>query len=127
MFSHICVGSNDLNTAKTFYDAVFGTMGATPVLSDPAAGRLGWMHNGSNFMVVSPLNGDAATFANGGTVGFTMDSADAVDAWHAAGCAAGGASCEDAPGPREFPFGTLYLAYLRDPDNNKLCAMYRAG
>ncbi|KPH60650.1 VOC family protein [Novosphingobium aerophilum] len=124
MFSHICVGSNDLVAAKTFYDAIFAAMGATPLMADPAAGRLAYTHNGSNFMIVTPIDGNEATFANGGTVGFSMDSTAAVDAWHAAGCAAGGQSCEDAPGLREFPFGKLYLAYLRDPQNNKLCAMH---
>lgn len=125
MFSHICVGSNDLSAAKPFYDALFSTMGGTNVMGDPAAGRLAWTHGGANFMVVTPVDGNPASFANGGTIGFNLDSPEAVDAWHAAGCAAGGQSCESPPGPREFPFGTIHLAYLRDPDNNKLCAMYR--
>ena len=71
------------------------------------------------------LSGLTCTHANGGTVGFGFDSTAEVDAWHAAGCAAGGKSCEDPPGYRENAFGKLYLAYLRDPDGNKLCALYR--
>lgn len=74
-----------------------------------------------------PINGEPATFANGGTIGFTASSPAVVDAWHAAGVAAGGMSCEDPPGPRESRLGKLYLAYLRDPDGNKLCARYVEG
>lgn len=127
MFSHICVGSNDLVRSKTFYDAVFAAIGATPVMSDPAAGRLAWNKDGLNFMVTTPINGEAATSANGGTIGFSCPSGDVVEAWHAAGVAAGGTACEDPPGVREFPFGKLHLAYLRDPDGNKLCAMHAVG
>jgi len=85
--------------------------------------RLAYMHNGSNFMVVKPLNGEPATFANGGTIGFAM-TPEQADAWHAAGVAAGGATCEDPPGVRNAAFGKMYLAYLRDPDGNKLCAFH---
>lgn len=127
MFSHICVGSNDLARSKTFYDAIFAATGATPIMADPEAGRLAWNRDGLSFMVVTPVNGDPASFANGGTVGFSCSGPEMVDAWHAAGCAAGGTTCEDPPGMREFPFGKLYLAYLRDPDGNKLCAMFAAG
>jgi catechol 2,3-dioxygenase-like lactoylglutathione lyase family enzyme len=124
MFSHITVGSNDLAASKTFYDAVFGVLGAAPIMADPAAGRLAYAHGGANYMICTPLDGQAATHANGGTIGFGCTDPAQVDAWHAAGCAAGGKSCEDAPGVREFPFGKLYLAYLRDPDGNKLCALH---
>jgi hypothetical protein len=50
-----------------------------------------------------------------------------IDAWHAAGIANGGETCEDAPGLREGNFGPMYLAYLRDPSGNKLCAVFRMG
>ena len=124
MFSHITVGSNDLAASQSFYDAVFGVLGATPIMTDPAAGRLAYAHNGANFMICTPVNGETACFANGGTVGFACDSAEQVDAWHKAGCEAGGVSCEDAPGVREFGARKLHLAYLRDPDGNKLCGMF---
>lgn len=127
MFSHICVGSNDLARSKIFYDAVFATIGATPIMADLEAGRLAYAHKGANFMICRPINGEAATFANGGTIGFTCDSSEDVDAWHKAGCEGGGATCEDPPGVRDFPFGKLYLAYLRDPDGNKLCALHALG
>jgi catechol 2,3-dioxygenase-like lactoylglutathione lyase family enzyme len=127
MYTHICVGSNDLAKSQAFYNAVFDTIGATPILADPAMGRLAWNKDGLNFMVVTPIDGEPASRANGGTIGFACAGPDMVDAWHAAGCAAGGTTCEDPPGVREFPFGKLYLAYLRDPDGNKLCAMHAMG
>lgn len=124
MYSHVFVGSNDLEKSKTFYDATFGALGAQPGFMD-AKGRLIYMHNGGMFMVTKPINGDAASVANGGTIGFAMSGPEQADAWHAAGCAAGGTSCEDPPGVRTNDFGALYLAYLRDPDGHKLCALYR--
>ena len=125
MFTHVVVGSNDLQKSKTFYDALFGAIGGNPGMD--MGTRLAYAHNGANFMVTTPINGEAATFANGGTIGFKMESAEQADAWHAAGVANGGTSCEDAPGPRDLGFAKLHLAYLRDPDGNKLCAMYPLG
>ena len=125
MFSHMVVGSNDLPKSKTFYDAVFGALGAGPGMD--TGERLVYMHKGGNFLVTKPINGEPATFANGGTVGFIMDNPEQANAWHAAGVAAGGTACEDPPGVREMPFGKLYLAYLRDPDGNKLCAFFPMG
>lgn len=124
MYSHMMVGSDDLDKAKAFYDATFQALGGKPGITDPK-GRLIYLHNGGVFMVTKPINGEAATFANGGTIGFAMDSPEQADAWHAAGVAAGGTTDEDPPGWREQPSGRMYLAYLRDPDGNKLCALHR--
>lgn len=124
MFSHVMVGSNDTARSKPFYDALFGAMGGRPGLQDDK-GRLIYLHAGSVFMVSKPIDGDPACHANGGTIGFSMDSPEQVDAWHAAGLKAGGVAIEDPPGKRSGGFGDLYLAYLRDPDGNKLCALYR--
>jgi catechol 2,3-dioxygenase-like lactoylglutathione lyase family enzyme len=77
------------------------------------------------FSVSLPINGEAATAGNGSTLGFACTSAEQVQAWHATGLAHGGTSCEDPPGVREGPVGRLYLAYLRDPDGNKICGLYR--
>lgn len=120
MFSHVMVGSNDMERSRTFYDALFGK----PAKTDDK-GRLSYGRRGAVFMVSPPIDGAAATHGNGSTIGFIFDSPEEVDAWHAAGCGAGGKSCEDPPGYRENPFGKLYLAYLRDPDNNKLCGLHR--
>jgi catechol 2,3-dioxygenase-like lactoylglutathione lyase family enzyme len=124
MFSHIMVGSSDLDRSRKFYDAVFGAIGGKPAITDDK-GRLIYLHNGGVFMVTAPIDGAPATHANGGTIGFTMDGPEQADAWHAAGVAAGGTSIENPPGVREGGFGRLYLAYLRDPDGNKLCASHR--
>jgi catechol 2,3-dioxygenase-like lactoylglutathione lyase family enzyme len=121
MFSHIMVGSNDIARSKKFYDALFVAIGGQPGVED-ARGRLAYAHNGGRFMVSKPINGQPACNANGGTIGFTMSDAKQGDAWHAAGLANGGTTAEDPPGVRP---GGPYLAYLRDPDGNKLCAVCR--
>ncbi|HEX5182631.1 MAG TPA: VOC family protein [Allosphingosinicella sp.] len=118
------IGSNDVARSKTFYDSLFGAIGGAPGRPDDK-GRLIYVHNGGIFMVTPPLDGGPATHANGGTIGFAMASPEEADAWHEAGIAAGGTSCEDPPGIRQGTYGKLYLAYLRDPDNNKLCALHR--
>ena len=121
MFSHVMVGSNDIDRSKKFYDALFVAIGGTAGDVD-AKGRLRYLHNGAAFMVSKPIDGKPATHANGGTIGFSIASAEQAKAWHDAGVANGGTSIEDPPGPR----GAMYLAYLRDPDGNKLCALHRA-
>ena len=124
MYSHNMVGSNDVDRSKNFYDAVFTAMGGRAGMKDDK-GRLIYMYNDGLFMVSPPIDGQPATVGNGSTVGFAMDTPEQADAWHAAGVANGGTSIEDAPGVREASFGKLYLAYLRDPDGNKLCALKR--
>jgi len=124
MFSHIMVGSNNIPRSKKFYDAVFVAMGGKPATED-AKGRLVYVHNGGRFMVSKPIDGKAATHANGGTIGFTMSDSTQVDAWHKAGVANGGTTAEDPPGQRQGAAGPLYLAYLRDPDGNKLVGVHR--
>ncbi|MEQ1494905.1 MAG: VOC family protein [Novosphingobium sp.] len=126
MYSHNMVGSNDIAKSKTFYDATFQAIGGKEAIQDDK-GRLIYMHNDGLFLVTQPINGEPATHANGATIGFAMDNPAQADAWHAAGVAAGGITCEDPPGVREGGFGKLYLAYLRDPDGNKLCALHRMG
>ena len=124
MFSHIMIGSYDIGRSKAFYDAVFGAMGAKPGVED-AKGRLIYSHNGGRFMVSQPIDGKPATHANGGTIGFVMATPEQADAWHKAGVAHGGKSIEDPPGVRQGGAGPMYLAYLRDPDGNKLCGFAR--
>jgi catechol 2,3-dioxygenase-like lactoylglutathione lyase family enzyme len=124
MYSHNMVGSNDIARSKLFYDALFTATGGKPGVQDDK-GRLIYMHNGGLFLVGQPIDGEPATVGNGSTIGFAMETPEQADAWHAAGVANGGTSIEDAPGVREAAFGKLYLAYLRDPDGNKLCALKR--
>ena len=123
MFSHMMVGSNDIARSKRFYDALFGAMGGRAGSIDPR-GRLIYMHDGGMFLVTPPIDGEPATHGNGSTVGFAM-TPDQADAWHRAGVENGGTAIEDAPGVREMGPMKLYLAYLRDPDGNKLCALHR--
>jgi catechol 2,3-dioxygenase-like lactoylglutathione lyase family enzyme len=123
MFSHMMVGSNDIARSKKFYDATFAAMGGKPGIQDPK-GRLMYMHNGSIFIVTPPIDGNPATHGNGCTVGFAMTQEQA-NAWHQAGVDNGGVAIEDAPGIREGGGMKMYLAYLRDPDGNKLCALHR--
>lgn len=128
MFNHVMVGSNDIERSKRFYDAVLGTLGAgEPVRNQAPSGhtRLFYRHDGSTFCVTEPINGEAATFANGGTIGFKCNSPEQVRAFHDAAIAHGGKSIEEPPGLREGSLGALHLAYVRDPDGNKLCAIYR--
>ena len=124
MYSHNMVGTNDVAKSKKFYDAVFTAIGGKEGMQDDK-GRLIYMNKGGVFLVTPPIDGEPATHANGGTIGFAMDNPEQADAWHAAGVAAGGTSIEDAPGVREGGMGKMYLAYLRDPDGNKLCALHR--
>ncbi len=123
MFSHVMIGTNDLDRAKTFYDALLATLDVPPAMVDGE--RIFYMTPTGVFSVSKPIDGQAATHANGGTIGFAAKSKEQADAWHAAGLAAGAKSIEDPPGVREGSVGKLYLAYLRDPDGNKICALHR--
>ena len=128
MFSHIMLGTNDIERSKRFYDAVLGVLGAGEPLRNQAKtghARLFYRHDGSTFCVSEPINGEPASFANGGTVGFKCSSPEQVRQFHDAAVAHGGSSIEDAPGLREGSLGAMYLAYVRDPDGNKLCALHR--
>jgi catechol 2,3-dioxygenase-like lactoylglutathione lyase family enzyme len=122
MFSHVMVASNDIERSKKFYDAVFQAVGGKPGEQD-AKGRLRYAHNGGVLMVSKPIDGKPATHSNGGTIGLLMASPEQAAAWHKAGVANGGTSIEDPPGLR----GQTYLAYIRDPDGNKLCALCRSA
>ena len=125
MFSHIMIGTNDLDRAKKFYDSVLGTLGVGPAVVD--GHRIFYITPKGIFSVSKPIDGKPATPSNGGTIGFAAASSAQADAWHAAGIAAGGTTCEDPPGVRSGNSGKMYLAYLRDPDGNKLCALHRMG
>ena len=126
MFTHVMLGAEDIEASRRFYDAVLGALGVPPGAPDPR-GRVFWRTARGAFAITRPIDGAAATHANGGTVGFAAASPEAVDAFHAAGLAEGGSTCEDPPGVRSSAFGDLYLAYLRDPAGNKICAMHRAA
>jgi len=125
VFSHVMIGTNDLEKAKAFYDALLGTLGVAPAMVDRH--RIFYRTKTGVFSVSKPINGQAATPANGGTIGFACSSPQQADTWYAAGIANGGTSCEEPPVVREIPTGKFYVAYLRDLDGNKLCALHRIG
>jgi len=128
MLNHVLIGSNDIERSKRFYDAVLGTLGAGEAVRNVASSghtRLFYRHDGSSFGISEPINGEAATPANGATIGFKCQSPEQVQLFHDTAVAHGGMSVEDPPGLRESNLGALYLAYVRDPDGNKLCAAYR--
>ncbi|MBD8049132.1 VOC family protein [Limnohabitans radicicola] len=123
MFSHVMVGVKDLEVSKKFYDAVLGTLGLPPGVANNQ--RYFYRSPTGSFGITTPINGEAATVGNGSTIGFKTTSPEQADAFHQAGVANGGVTCEDPPGWREGPSGKLYLAYLRDPDGHKICVLYR--
>lgn len=125
MYSHVMLGVNDMDASKKFYDATLGALGYDAGVID-AKGRCVYRSDAGVFLLSAPLDGAKATGANGGTVGFSVKNSAEADAWHAAGIANGGTTCEDPPGPRGDP-ASMYLAYLRDPAGNKLCALLRLG
>ena len=124
MFSHIMVGANDVQESKSFYDAVLGALGHEAGTVDDK-GRCFYLTESGLFMISKPIDDEPACNGNGSTIGFAAASPEKADAWHAAGLANGGTTCEDPPGVRDGSFGKLYLAYLRDPAGNKICALHR--
>lgn len=126
MFSHIMIGANDIEESKAFYDAILGAMGHEPGVIDEK-GRCFYFTKTGVFALSKPIDGEPASHGNGSTIGFAAESPEAAEAWYAAGLANGGMACEDPPGVREGTIGKLYLAYLRDPSGNKICALHRVA
>lgn len=124
MFSHVMLGADDIDASKKFYDATLGAIGAKPGVLDPK-GRVIYMHGGGMLLLTKPIDGKPASCGNGSTIGFAVNSQEEADAWHEAGVANGGTAIEDPPGIREGGGMKLYLAYLRDPAGNKVCALMR--
>ena len=125
MLYHVMVGSNDIERSRRFYDAVLGVLGCPAGITNVAGTghvRLFYQHDGSTFTVTEPINSEPATAANGGTVGFKCNSPEQLMEFHEVAVAHGGTSIEDAPGPRGG--SQVHLAYVRDPDGNKLCALH---
>ena len=118
------IGANDVQESKVFYDAILATMGYEPGVIDEK-GRCFYFTKSGVLALTQPINGEPACHGNGSTIGFSAKTSDIADAWYAAGIANGGTACEDLPGVREGAIGKIYLAYLRDPSNNKICALHR--
>ncbi len=124
MFTHIVVGSNDLDKAAAFYDAVLGPLGLHRQ-ENASTDRLVYVGTEAGaFLVKRPLDGQSAQAGNGGTIGFRAASSAAVDAFYAAGLVAGGQD-EGPPGQRPSGERMTYGAYLRSPEGHKICAFAR--
>lgn len=115
--SYITVGSNDLEAAKGFYDALLGSIGMRGVFEHPSGGRVYRGEDGCLFGVLGPYDGGVASVGNGMMGGFSFCRRDEVAAFHAKALELGG-TCDGPPGER---LGGSWLAYFRDLDGNKLC------
>lgn len=130
MIGYSCIGTNDIERARTFYDALFGSIGGSRLMEFPAEQGgftlygVSWAKPG--VAVTRPYDKQPATVGNGNMIAIVMDSRDKVDAFHAKALELGG-SCEGLPGLRT-PEGdrAFYGAYFRDPEGNKFCA-FRMG
>ena len=128
MFSHIMIGTNDIEESRVFYDKLFEVLGARPGKMIPSrTGLKRYFYNfqGTSFSITEPIDGNKATVANGATIGFNLESIEQGDQWHKAGIENGGTSIEEAPGIRDYDRFSMYLAYLRDPTGHKLCGLLR--
>ncbi|AKH43809.1 catechol 2,3-dioxygenase-like lactoylglutathione lyase family enzyme [Altererythrobacter atlanticus] len=125
IFRHVFFGADDPEQARIFYDATFGALDIGPGTPD-AKGRYVYRHGNALFVIGRPIDGQPATHANGGTLGLFAPSQDALMAWYAAGLDNGGLPCEGEPTHRISPATgrEIWIAYLRDPTGNELCAVY---
>ena len=123
MFSHVMLGANDVAQSKKFYDAALGALAVTAGTMEDK-GRGFYRTKTGVFALSKPIDNNPACHGNGSTIGFAAESPEAVEAWHKAGLENGGVACEDPPGVREGGSMKLYLAYLRDPSGNKVCALH---
>jgi len=120
--TYFTVGSNNLEQAKAFYDALLGSIGMRGVFEHPSGGRLYRSKAGGMFGVLGPYDGQPATIGNGTMGGFVFDTREEVAAFHAKALELGAVN-EGDPGERG---PGVYFAYFRDPDGNKLCG-YKMG
>jgi catechol 2,3-dioxygenase-like lactoylglutathione lyase family enzyme len=122
MLSYVTVGSNDIEAAKRFYDALLGSIGMKPLMEHHTGGRIYSSPDKRMFGVLRPFDGQAANPGNGPMMGFALDSREKVSAFHALALELGG-TCEGAPGLRGPAEYGNFAAYMRDLDGNKLCAL----
>ena len=124
MIGYAMVGANDLQRSSDYYDAVLTPLGLVQVESNNS--YIGYAPKTSptdiEFYVTKPFDEKPATFGNGTMIAFAAESRHAVDLFHSTALENGGTD-EGAPGPRPAG-GTIYYAYARDPDGNKICAYF---
>ena len=126
MFAQIVIGSNDISASRKFYDAVLATVGVPEGIFNKEIQRIYYRTSDGSFTVTKPADGNSATVANGGTLGFKCETPEQAKAFHDAAVANGGVSIEDPPGLRNLGERKVYLAYVRDPSGHKLCATHYA-
>lgn len=119
MFTHVVIGTNDLQGARCFYDKVLAPLAVARIMDLDDASL--WGKGAPGFMVTRPLDGQPAAPGNGATISFAAPNRASIRAFHEAALANGG-TCAGAPGPRD-KVPNAYAAYVRDPDGNKICAL----
>jgi catechol 2,3-dioxygenase-like lactoylglutathione lyase family enzyme len=130
VIGYVTLGTNDLNKARGFYDALFESIGAKRLMQfdDDLGGFTLWgtAWNRPGVAVTRPYNRQPAVAGNGNMIAIVMDSRDKVDAFYAKALELGGTD-EGPPGVRgeEGP-RAFYGAYFRDPEGNKFCT-FRIG
>ena len=129
MFNHIMIGTNDIAKSKAFYEKVLAVLGGRNAIDNTSASghqRAIFIHDGNTFMLTQPIDGEAATCANGMTIGFKCDSPEQVKELHDVAVVNGATSIEGPPGPRDAgQLGTMHLSYFRDLDGHKICGIHR--
>lgn len=118
MIGYVTLGTNDLDRAAKFYDAIAKELGTGRMMEWPGAIAWGAPGGGAGIGLTKPFNGEPATIGNGVMVALEAKDKDQVHRLHEIALAHGG-SCDGPPGPRG---DTFYAAYFRDPDGNKLNA-----
>lgn len=118
---HVSIGVADMERSARFYDAVLATLGCRRVMEHPFGIAYGRAY--PEFWVQPPIDGKPASIGNGTHFSFFAHSRAEVDAFHAAGIAAG-ATDDGAPGPRPHYSAPYYGCFLRDPDGHKIEATF---
>ena len=124
MIAYSTFGVNDMDRAIAFYDAIFAPLGGKRDNTSPTWTGYSRPGDRAKFFLTQPWDKAQATYGNGVMLAFLAEDRAAIDAFHAAALAAGGAD-EGPPGVREGMNPVFYAAYVRDPDGNKLCAFVR--
>ena len=119
MIGFVMVGTNNLNKAISFYDVLLETINLKRVVTNEKYAGYSSNENPENieFYVTNPANKEKATYGNGTQISFLVNSKDTVDKFYNLGIKLGGKD-EGAPGIRSGD----YYCYLRDLDENKVCA-----
>ena len=123
MLGYVTLGTNDLDRAAKFYDAIAAELGTSRMMEWPGAIAWGTPGGSAGIGITKPFNGEAATVGNGVMAALEASSKEQIHRLHEIALANGG-TCEGPPGPRGDSF---YAAYFRDPDGNKLNAFMMTG